>query len=57
MFGKVTCFIRRGKTVAIDGTGVWDSNMFYTEGKTVAIDGTGVGESYMFYMEGEDSSN
>ena len=26
MFGKVTCFIRRGKTVAIDGRDVLDSD-------------------------------
>ena len=57
MFGIVTCFIRRVKTVAIDDTGVWESYMFYTEGKTVAIDGTDVWDSYMFYKEGEDSSN
>ena len=31
MFGTVTCFIRRGKTVAIDGTDVWDSDMIYKE--------------------------
>ena len=49
MFGKVTCFKRRGKTVAIDGTDVWDSDMIYKEGKTVAIDGTGVWHSDMIY--------
>ena len=33
MFGTVTSFIRIGKTVAIDGTDVWDSYMFYNEGE------------------------
>ena len=31
MFGTVTSFIRSGKTVAIDGTDVWDSDMICNE--------------------------
>ena len=49
MFGTVTCFIRSGKTVAIDGKDIWVSDMFYTEGKTVAIDGTDVWDNDMIY--------
>ncbi len=33
IFGTMKLFVRSGKTVAIDGMGVWESYMFYTEGE------------------------
>ena len=43
--------MRNGKTVAIDGTNVWDSAVicFMRRVKTVAIDGTDVWDSDMIY--------